>query len=214
MTLSALRTNLPFRLASIHVRAHQDEHCEFSRLPRPAQLNVLADELASEVLADFRAADQPTEFYPLPVFRVYLRDGTGHITSQHKRSFSVTKDSTQDTIQANDGRANLLHSPGRKAILNTVWKDRCTSANAPGAESLDKSSARTRQTKQNLVTMAYANSPLMLAIDRRIFDIPMEERLHLRTSDLVAWPKTMLPTIRLGAEPTSYWPPRHPYLFL
>jgi hypothetical protein len=44
--------------------------------------------------------------------------------------------------------------------------------------------------------MAYANSPLMLVIDWRIFDIPLEERLQSRTSDLVAWIKTMLPAIR------------------
>jgi hypothetical protein len=31
--------------------------CEFNLIPRPAQLNVLADELASEVLAELRAAD-------------------------------------------------------------------------------------------------------------------------------------------------------------
>jgi hypothetical protein len=36
----------------------------------------------------------------------------------------------------------------------------------------------------------------MLAIDRCIFDIPLQERLQSRTSDLVAWTKTMLPTIR------------------
>jgi hypothetical protein len=46
--------------------------------------------------------------------------------------------------------------------------------------------------------MSYASSPLMLAIDRRIFHIPLEERLRLRTSDLEAWNKTMLPTIRLS----------------
>jgi hypothetical protein len=46
--------------------------------------------------------------------------------------------------------------------------------------------------------MAYASSPLMLAIDRRIFHIPLEERLRSRTSDLEAWNKTMLPTIRLS----------------
>jgi hypothetical protein len=46
--------------------------------------------------------------------------------------------------------------------------------------------------------MAYASSPLMLAIDRRIFDIPLEERLQARASDLDAWTKTMLPIIRLS----------------
>jgi hypothetical protein len=38
----------------------------------------------------------------------------------------------------------------------------------------------------------------MLAIDRRIFLIPLEERLRSGTSDLEAWNKTMLPTIRLS----------------
>jgi hypothetical protein len=36
----------------------------------------------------------------------------------------------------------------------------------------------------------------MLAIDRRIFDIPLEERFQGRTSDLAAWTKTMQLTIR------------------
>jgi hypothetical protein len=48
---------------------------------------------------------------------------------------------------------------------HTLWKDRCTSAPAPAADSLVKSSARNRQTAQNVTTMAYASSPLMLAID-------------------------------------------------
>ncbi len=66
------------------------------------------------------------------------------------------------------------------------------------SDSLDKSSARSRQTEQNLMTMAYASCPLMLAIDRHTFHIPLEERLQGRTSDLAAWTKTMLPTIRLS----------------
>jgi hypothetical protein len=35
----------------------------------------------------------------------------------------------------------------------------------------------------------------MLAFDRRIFDTPLEERLQVRTSDLVAWTTTMFPVI-------------------
>jgi hypothetical protein len=85
MTLNALRTKLPLRLGSLHVRAHQDENCEFELLPRPEQLDILADQLATEVLKDLRAADKPTELYPLPACRVYLCDGTGHITSREKR---------------------------------------------------------------------------------------------------------------------------------
>jgi hypothetical protein len=87
MTLSSLRTKLPCPV-SLHIRAHQDGHCEFNLLPRPAQLNILADEVGSEVLADLRAADQPTEFYPLPACRDYLRDGTGQITSCEKRTLT------------------------------------------------------------------------------------------------------------------------------
>jgi hypothetical protein len=64
------------------------------------------------------------------------------------------------------------------------------------ADNLGKSSVRTRQTAQYRVTMAYAHSPIMLALDRRIFDIPLEERLQSRTSDLVAWTTTMLPVFR------------------
>jgi hypothetical protein len=52
--LSAPRTKLLLRLASLHVRGHQHGNCEFNFLSRPSQLNVLADEFASEVLEDLR----------------------------------------------------------------------------------------------------------------------------------------------------------------
>jgi hypothetical protein len=35
----------------------------------------------------------------------------------------------------------------------------------------------------------------MLAHDRRVLDVPLEERLQSRTSELLAWAKTMLPVI-------------------
>ncbi len=81
---------------------------------------------------------------------------------------------------------------------HTLWKDRCTVANGPADDRLDKSSTRTRQTEQQQMSMAYASSPLMLAIDRRIFNIPLEERLQGRTSDIAAWTKTMQPTIHIS----------------
>jgi cytidylate kinase len=65
---------------SLHVRAHQDGNCEFNPLSRPAQLSILTDQLASEVLGDLRA----TEFNLLLACRAYLRDGRGHITSREK----------------------------------------------------------------------------------------------------------------------------------
>jgi hypothetical protein len=78
----------------------------------------------------------------------------------------------------------------------TLWKDRCASAHAPIT---DKSSARTRQTAQHRMETAYAYGPLRLAIDRRILDIPLEQCLQSRTSDLVAWVKTMFPIISITA---------------
>jgi hypothetical protein len=113
MTLSALQTKLTIRLASLHVRAHQDGHCDFNLLPRPAQLNVLADALASEALEELRAADQPTEFYPLPACRAYLRDGIGHITSCEKRTLrnEFTEYEIRSYLQQRNGwTAHILDS--------------------------------------------------------------------------------------------------------
>jgi hypothetical protein len=357
MTLSALRTKMSFQLASVHVRGHQDKHCEFELLTRPQQLNVLADHLATEVLDELRAADKPTELYPLPACRVYLRDGTGHITSNEKRTLAnefpeyemraylqqrqgwnahtldsinwtayqaaistltqlvrtfvvklshdwllvgvrehthgapnatcskciqpetvrhlylchsrtnwrdqfsakLTKhlkdastaanlrctivegiqkwfltgdtnepDALDPTTQLNWYQVIKGYLPNKWSVTqeqffrdqgldsryytgeqwtkhliiflwaqgHTLWKDRCTTANGPAADRLDNASTRTRQTEQQLMTAAYASSPMMLAIDRRIFDIPLEQRLQGRTSDIAAWTKTMQPAIR------------------
>jgi hypothetical protein len=117
-------------------------------------------------------------------------------SAETKASFSATKDSTQRYNTGERWTRHLITFFWTQS--HTLWKDRCTSANALAADSLDKSSARTRQTEQKHMTMAYASNPLMLAIDRRIVDIPLEERLQARTSDLVAWTKTLLPTIRLS----------------
>jgi hypothetical protein len=48
--------------------------------------------------------------------------------------------------------------------------------------------------------MTYAHDPLMLAHDRRILDVPLEERLQSRSSELLAWVKTMLPVINQSAR--------------
>jgi hypothetical protein len=52
-----------------------------------------------------------------------------------------------------------------------------------------------RQAAKQRVETAYAHAPLMLAHDRRVLDVPLEERLQSRTSELLAWAKTMLPVI-------------------
>jgi hypothetical protein len=66
----------------------------------------------------------------------------------------------------------------------------------PCCDNLGKSSARTRQTAQYSMKMAYTRGPIALALDRRISDIPLDGRLQSRTSNLVAWTKTMLSVIR------------------
>jgi hypothetical protein len=55
---------------------------------------------------------------------------------------------------------------------NTLWKERCAVVHAPGEDSPDHSSARSRQTAQQRVEMAYAHAPHMLAHDRRVLDVP------------------------------------------
>jgi hypothetical protein len=40
------------------------------------------------LLSTIRAADKPTKLYPLPACRAYLRDGTGDITSNEKRTLT------------------------------------------------------------------------------------------------------------------------------
>jgi hypothetical protein len=60
MTLSEIRTNTPFKLASQR---------DFDDLTRPEQLNVLADHRATAALKELCAAGQPTDFYPLPACR-------------------------------------------------------------------------------------------------------------------------------------------------
>jgi hypothetical protein len=78
---------------------------------------------------------------------------------------------------------------------HNLWKDLCVSARAPAADTLDKSSARTRQIAQYRLKMTYAHNPLMLAIGRRIFDTPLEKCPQARSFDLFAWTTTISPVI-------------------
>jgi hypothetical protein len=50
------------------------------------------------------------------------------------------------------------------------------------------------------VETTYAHAPLMLAHDRRVLDVPLEERLQSRTSDLMSWFKSALPVINLSVR--------------
>jgi hypothetical protein len=83
----------------------------------------------------------------------------------------------------------------RCIITKGIWKDRCAAVHAPGETSPDNSSVRTREAAQLRVEIACAHAPFMLAHDRRVLDVTLEERLQSRISELLAWVETMLPVI-------------------
>jgi hypothetical protein len=62
----------PFAYVFNHVKGHQDDKKKYSQLSRPSQLNVLADELATEALRDQQWDTTPL-FYPMPHCKVYLK---------------------------------------------------------------------------------------------------------------------------------------------
>jgi hypothetical protein len=66
MTLSEVQTNVPLLPTSLYVPGQQYIKCDFALLTRSAQLNVLADRLATTVLKDPCTAKNPTELYLLP----------------------------------------------------------------------------------------------------------------------------------------------------
>jgi hypothetical protein len=72
----------------------------------------------------------------------------------------------------------ILFSSGRTTTPLGEIGVQCAAAHAPGDhDSPDNSSARSRQAAQLRVETAYAHAPLMLAHDRRVLDVPLEERL-------------------------------------
>jgi hypothetical protein len=56
-------------------------HQDFAFLSTPTQFSALPDVPASDAIMDRCVAAKNTEFYPLPTCRVYLRNGTGYISS-------------------------------------------------------------------------------------------------------------------------------------
>ena len=52
-------TSLSFTPAYSHVKAHQDDHEEFSTLPRPAQLNVHCNGMVKNVIWGFSGEHSP-----------------------------------------------------------------------------------------------------------------------------------------------------------
>jgi hypothetical protein len=58
--------------------------------------------------------------------------------------------------------------------IHTLWKDRCAAAHAPGDDSPDNISARSREAAQLRVETVYAHASLMLAHDWQVLDVPLE----------------------------------------
>jgi hypothetical protein len=77
----------------------------FCLLSRPAQLSVLAYQLATVALMDLCATAKSAEFYLLPACRVYLRDSTVYIIS------TLTTELLRAYIQKRNDRANHKFDP-------------------------------------------------------------------------------------------------------
>ena len=121
MTLSDLRTRVPVKFTSQHVKAHQDDHCEYGDLSRPAQLNVLADIQATAMLDLLRDTNPSIEFYTLPACRVYLRDATGYVTSHEKRT--LQNDFTEYEMRAYVQKRNNWNNCTFDSISWTAYQD-------------------------------------------------------------------------------------------
>jgi hypothetical protein len=83
---------------------------------------------------------------------------------------------------------------------NILWKDRCAAAHAPGRR-------QPRQLQRSLPTggtttseTAYAHAPLMLAHDRRVLDVPLEERLQ---NELLNYWRRRKPCYPLSTEASA-----------
>ena len=64
--------NHPFAYVFNHIKGHQDDKIPYHKLSRPSQLNVQADELATEALRD-QQWDHTPIFFPMPNCKVYLK---------------------------------------------------------------------------------------------------------------------------------------------
>jgi hypothetical protein len=99
---------------------------------------------------------------------------------------------------------------------HTLWKVRRESAHISTNDNSDMSNiARTRQPAQHRVEMMCTYDPFMVSHDRRTLDIPLEERLQSRTSDLVAMFPVIHQSIReVRSGTTSYRSSRYLLSFI
>jgi hypothetical protein len=101
MTLSALRTKLPLRLASLHVRAHQDGHCEFNLLPLPTNSLPKYSRISEQ-----RINLMSSTHYPHAASTYVMAQGTSQATKNARsrtNSLSTKSERTSTSNSATDG---------------------------------------------------------------------------------------------------------------
>ena len=74
--------DLPAEYSIWHVRSHQDDHTEFQLLPRPAQLNVLADRTCTRALRHFEGTSR--HMLPISAGKLYISHNGTTYTSGEK----------------------------------------------------------------------------------------------------------------------------------
>ena len=100
LQLLELHRTLPWQqIQTYHVKAHQDDHTKFTELSRPAQLNVLADAIATSGLNKLENTKTPPT-YPLPAGRVHLFHEDALITRRqvHTLRFSLAETNLREYL--------------------------------------------------------------------------------------------------------------------
>jgi hypothetical protein len=84
--IAAVEKAAGLQLKGAWVKGHQDEHVDYHELSLEAQLNVLADELATAALIHHMENEEPLPMLPLPSTNIYLCTVEGAtVTSREKR---------------------------------------------------------------------------------------------------------------------------------
>ena len=127
--LAKTREDLP-RISTEHIKGHQDDDMEYDELPRPAQLNVLADELATLALNEAHESSrgQAPNMIPLPNCGAYLIHNGQYQTSKEEQllQFAIHEKEmddylrernewTQDTVEGIDWTAH------HRALKRVDW---------------------------------------------------------------------------------------------
>jgi hypothetical protein len=112
-----LESRIPMAITYHWVEGHQDKIKEVRELPWPAQLNVYADELATEAVNKQTHTRQVPKFIPLEQTSVYWIQGTTTFTSPEVRALRTS-------IPAKEIKKYLLgrHNWDARIFKSIVWE--------------------------------------------------------------------------------------------